>query len=393
MRLRTVLAYAASLVLAVSALAIGPGSRFARADDPMPLSASGQLTVVNANLYEMWNNHDLGETLDLQHFAAAVERVLGYAGVPAPDVLTLSEVNAESAATVAAKLKTYTGHTYAVGVVPATGPGAVVGSSTASPLVRFETAIVYNTSSVTVSSPASSLIQYAEGDIAAPPWLSLRQATALVTKKVGGARFAVYAVHLPTFKKTTNYDDYGRNWANFLKYRMTNITAYAGATPVIAGDFNRKPCNNVTIPYATNSGYMTGCTGAPGELRSGLWQAMQTDTTEGPGVYTPSRDINTDGELNETPDNIWTTGAIVQAGWDKKYYVEQTPPSTLENEFRSAEDLKHCMYLYEGGTYTVGTTSTVYTGGEGGSLEADGIQGCKERYYSDHRFQWATIAA
>lgn len=365
------------LLIVAAATSHVPGR--ATAADPMPLSGGSQLAIVTANLYEMWNNADLGEIRDLQHFAYRIRSVLTAEAAPAPDVVVLQEVNAESAVRIAQLLTNHTGHTYAVGVSPASGPGAIVGSSTARPLVRFETAIVHNTATTTVAFPASSLISYPESQNATANWLSLRQATALVTKKASGQRFAVYSAHFPVWKLVTDYDEYGRIWANFLKHRMANIPDYAGATPVIAGDFNRSACINETDPELAPS-YMTHCEGAPGERVAGVWEAMTTSTADGPGTYRASHGPGEGGV-----DNIFTTGSIVRARWDIDYKVyREGEPS----RFPTWSAYRQCLYLYEGGTLD----GKVYPGGQGGSDEADGIAGCAERYYSDHPYLWAVIA-
>lgn len=366
------IAAAAAAAALVAGPVTSPGS--AATVEDMPTSGSTQLTVMTANLIEMWNAPDLNENLDMVHFAARVRSVLTALSTPAPDVVVLQEVTAESAATVAAQLTSRTGRTYAVGVNAASGAGAIESNPATGPLVRRETAILYNTETVTLSSPAASLIGYPESQIQDGEWLSLRQATALVTKRSGGKKFAIYGAHFQTHNKVLDHDLYGGIWGDFLKRRISEIPAYAGATPVIAGDFNRRPCINETDPTLASSGYMTGCTGAPGEELSGLWTAMTTSTTDGPGAYVAARP-STEG----APDNIFTTGTVVSTNRDYDYKAY----GTGETRFPNGDDFLTCHYLYNGGNG--------YTGGEGSSSTADAIPGCAERYYSDHVFVWATI--
>ena len=370
--------YLSSLVAAaaVATFAVGPVANPSTAAtiEDMPASGSNQLTVMTANLIEMWNNPDLNENLDMVHFAARVRSVLTALSTPAPDVVLLQEVTAESAATVATQLTSRTGRTYAVGVNAASGAGAVESNPATGPLVRRETAILYNTETVSLSSPAASLIGYPESQVQDGEWLSLRQATALVTKRSSGKKFAIYGTHFQTHNKVIDHDLYGGIWADFLKRRVNEIPAYAGATPVIAGDFNRRPCINETDSSLASSGYMTACSGASGEQMSGLWTAMTNSTTDGPGTYVAARPAT-----EAAPDNIFTTGTVVSTNRDYDYKAY----GTGETRFANASDFLTCHYLYNGGNG--------YTGGQGSSSTADAIPGCAERYYSDHAFVWATI--
>lgn len=380
---------AATLLTATTALSVvGPPSpdggavATAAATEDMPLTPGNQLTVVSANLFEMWNNNDLGETRDMVHFAWRVRNVLSNPNiaVAAPDVVLLQEVTSESATTVATLLTSHTGRTYAVGVTAASGPGAVESNPTTGPIVRRETTIVYNTESVTLSSPAASLLSYPESQVE-NGWLSLRQATALVTKRTTGKKFAVYATHFATHNMVKDHDLYGGTWATFLKRRVTEIAAYAGATPVIAGDFNRKPCINYTNSALASRGYMTRCTGAAGEQPSGLWTAMTTATADGPGTYSAALPATED-----SVDNLFTTGTIVTAR-DDSDYREPNPagPARFRDPNLYPDDFMDCHRLYDG------DSQTHQPGGEGGSPAADAIPGCAERYYSDHEFIWAVV--
>lgn len=379
---------AATLLTATTALSVvGPSSpegRAAAATGDMPLSAGNQLTVVSANLFEMWNNNDIGEIRDMTHFAWRVRNVLSNLPTPvaAPDVVLLQEVTSESAATVAERLTTYTGRSYAVGVTAASGPGALESNPATGPIVRRETAIVYNTESVTLSNPAASLLSYPESQVE-KGWLSLRQATALVTKRASGKKYALYATHFVTHAMVKDHDEYGGIWANFLKRRVTEIAAYAGATPVIAGDFNRKPCINYTNAGLASVGYMTPCTGAAGEQVSGLWSAMATPSSNGPGAYAAAIPAT-----ENSVDNIFTTGTIVTAR-DDRDYRKPDPENDDPNRFRDPilypGEFLECHRLYDG------DSQTGHPGGQGGSAAADNISGCAERYYSDHEFLWAVV--
>ncbi|HVK30253.1 MAG TPA: endonuclease/exonuclease/phosphatase family protein [Nocardioides sp.] len=348
----------------------------------MPLTPGNQLTVVSANLFEMWNNNDLGETRDMAHFAWRVRNVLSNPNiaVAAPDVVLLQEVTSESASTVATLLTSYTGRSYAVGVTAASGPGAVESNPSTGPIVRRETAIVYNTESVILSSPAASLLSYPESQVE-NTWLSLRQATALVTKRGTGKKYAVYATHFATHNAVLDHDAYGGTWAKFLKRRVTEIAAYAGATPVIAGDFNRTPCINYTNAALASRGYMTRCTGAAGEQTSGLWSAMTTSSTDAPGTYAAALPATED-----SVDNLFTTGTILTAR-DDSDYREPYPagPTRFPDPALFPNAFLDCHRLYDG------DSQTGQPGGQGGSQAADNISGCAERYYSDHEFIWAVV--
>ncbi|TNC41019.1 hypothetical protein [Mumia zhuanghuii] len=363
---------------AILATALTP-SGSAGADSPLPLSPSGRISVLSANLGELLNGADIGEKLDVTHFAARVQAVFSALNargpaVPnyAPDVVVLSEVTQESGAAAAQQLTARTGYTYRVAAAAAAGTNAwdAIDVPGTYPRVRRETAILYNdTTMTTASAAASSPLTYPQSQIPANQptltWETLRQSTVLLQERAGGRRYGIYSAHYRPYKFVTDHDVYTGGWTRFLKSRLSEL--YPGAVPVIAGDFNRLPCTNFSNAAWVGAGYSGNCTGAVSETPSAYWSAMTTNSVGSPGVYIPGRPTGV--------DNVFSTLPVLSSNYDYDYKTYGTGTSQFANGTAFAQ----CEALYNQGL--------------GGSAAADAINGCAERYYSDHAFVWSIVGS
>ncbi len=340
-------------------------SSAAAAAPTLPKSPAGRVSVMSFNADEMLRAVDFRETRDMEHFALRAQVVLKALNdrgpaVPnyAPDIVLLQEVSHESTAVIASQLTAKTGYTYRVAVDAAAGEKAWA-CKTCTPAIMRETAILYNANSMTVpagATPAHSLLKYASSDaVPGQAWISLGQATIELKQISSGKSYGVYSVHYRTATQVKNHDAYTVEWTNFLKKRMREL--YPSSTPIIGGDTNN------THSYQ-----------AP----------LQTSSAAGPGAY-----------------NVTKSGAIygidMLASTDPR--TAPAAPSYDYDYLREGADPHDGYFDKVHRTEGAGEVTTfiacdnLFGAGNGGSSQAQAIDGCSGRYYSDHPFMWTVFGS
>jgi hypothetical protein len=364
-----------------------------------PVPASGQLTILNANVAEYLNHKDNLQRQDLSNFAQRAKLVLAArqaAGVPVqtPDLVFLQEVDASTARAVAIRLSHVFAASYVVAGAPGTGPargdGAVVlhrGKRHA--LFTRATAVLYNVA--TMNPPASGpLITFsypkrqmwttrrcAASTIAcsANLWESRQSALFGFTAKATGRGYAVASVHFvpawflrPQLTSTQQPGFREAHWISRLQTAMD--AAFPGATQILAGDYNTRLCDDTSAHL-----------GQPPCDQVDQYTPMLRAALSRPGYQVL---------IDSGIDHIFTTAAPVASGNDATYKLYAT---TVHGRVRTAseylDDADFASRFSDGAAFN--RCNAAYDAGRATPAFAEAIAGCRHRYYSDHRLDWAVL--
>ncbi|HZY77755.1 MAG TPA: endonuclease/exonuclease/phosphatase family protein [Jatrophihabitantaceae bacterium] len=395
----TVLAAAA---VALSLPAVGSAAALASTTTPPesgPAPVPGQLTILDANVAEYLNHEDNLQRQDLSNFAHRAKLVLDAqqtTGVPVqtPDLVFLQEVDASTARAVAIRLSHVFAASYVVAGTPATGPargdGAVVlhrGKRHA--LFTRATAVLYNVA--TMDPPAAGpLITFsypkrqmwtkrrcAASTVAcsANLWESRQSALFGFTAKTTGRQYAVASVHFvpawflrPQLTSTQQPGFREAHWISQLQTAMS--AAFPGATQILAGDYNTRLCDDASAHL-----------GQPPCDQVDQYTPMLRAALSRPG-YQVLIDFGI--------DHIFTTAAPVASGNDATYKLYA---ATVHGRVRTAaeylDDADFASRFSDGAGFN--RCNAAYDSGRATPAFADAIAGCRHRYYSDHRLDWAVL--
>jgi len=391
---KRVIAMSTAVVMA-TAWAIATQTSADAVTNPLPLSPSGKVAIVEANIEELFNDTDINDNWDMKHLSYRVQNILNTmkASDPyiyAPDIVLLSETTKESSESLATQLTAYTGYTYIPVANAATSNqtlhNAMESESTTQADVQRETAILVNTSTMdlvtTSTSPASSPLTMPSSEVYGgtldAAWVTLRQSTALVQERSSGALFRVYSAHFRPESVVWPHEERTAEWARFLKTRSDDADMLpAGAKIIIGGDFNRRPC---TVSYYRTDGddnvndNGVSCS-TSGSTASGYWTRFTGSQTDTPYTLTPALDASSS---RVGVDNVFANMTLLTGTDDydyKTYYNDDSHPTY----FKTSTDLTKCQTEF-------------YDKGLSSSAGADAIAGCYERYYSDHEFVYAAYS-
>ncbi|HEU5007543.1 MAG TPA: endonuclease/exonuclease/phosphatase family protein [Jatrophihabitantaceae bacterium] len=395
----------------VAAAAVGLGLPAAASATPLastapppppgagPVPAVGQLTIIDANVAEYLNAKDNLQRQDLSNFAHRAKLVLDAqqaADVPVqtPDLVFLQEVDASTARAVAIRLSHVFSASYVVAGTRETGPargdGAVVlHRSARHALFTRATAVLYNTATmdapgaaplITFSYPKRQMWtkrQCAASTIActADLWESRQSALFEFTAKATGRQYAVASVHFVPAAflrpQLTAAQQPGFREAQWINQLQTAITAaYPDATQILAGDYNTRLCD---------------AAGAlPGQQECD--QADQYTPMLRAALSRPGYQVLIDSGI----DHVFTTAAAVASGKDTTYKRYGT---TAHGRVRTAaeylDDADFASRFSDGAAFN--RCNAAYNAGRASPAFADAIAGCRHRYYSDHRLDWAVL--
>lgn len=277
----------------------------------------GGVVVVASNLKEAFDPADVADRGDMRVF---VRRLL--ARLPQdPDVLLLQEVSLTSIENVARLLRRATGDRYRIAVAPLRHPW----SETDSRIVDQETGILLNTRTMKAVSAGGFVKTTYPARVAAAgikPHLR-RNAFAMVRHAKSGTKITVASVHLVQrtfFKSDDVAHEYKAAWARQLGDALEREARAEGASVLtMGGDFN------ATRALRGSDGKVTATTPFLLELEERDFADAVWGVTKMGG-----------------PDFVFTTGDVLNAGYDSTY-----DPSRLRESSRE--------------------------------------------FYSDHRFRWAQL--
>ena len=264
---------------------------------PLPLTPTGRVMVLDANLKEAFDVDDVADDEDMKVFARRVR-----ANVPfAPDVVLLQEVVGPSADVVARVLSTYLGRDY--GVIIAPGQSASLTGN-----VRRDTAIVMNRDTMvrtlhegTRDTGGFYRASFPNADASDGTAEKKDNAyIALREREDGGARLAVASMHPMPADRYVSRDvawgwnaTYAAEITDLLRARYTAANTY-----VVAGDWNNRRCE--TTPESAV------CTEAP------FWTVLT-----GRGYTDAVFSIHgVDTCMPKRIDYVFTTGRVIDADHD-----------------------------------------------------------------------------
>lgn len=327
----------------------------------LPGTGPGRFTVVVANLAEFLDSPDNAEPLDLDHFVSRLAAKTTEEIGRAPDVVLLQEVNAGSATYVAGALTRGFAQPYSVAAIPAPGEDAIVrpGIRGERATVMRETSVVINDTTMERTSPVT-WIGFGYGRAAVAPgtlggWTSLQAPLVRLRARETGDVFVAVSVHYVPESRLTSPAWYKGAWSDYAKQRIAET--FPAAIPLLGGDLNHTACAMVGATVGDPA-----CDGDPENEFHPMWIAF----TQTPPVY--------HGVNGRGIDHFFSPAQIVAHGSDDDYkrYGPDDP-----TRFATRDDVVLCDDLYKRGL--------------GDSDRARAINGCFQRYYSDHAFQWAVV--
>lgn len=364
-----------------------------------PVPAPGQLTVLDANVAEYLNHEDNLQRQDLSNFAHRAKLVLDAqqaagVAVQTPDLVFLQEVDASTARAVAIRLSHVFSASYVVAGTPDTGPArgdgaVVVHRSKRHALLTRATAVLYD--AATMNPPAAApLITFsypkrqmwskracAASDIPCAPDLWERRESALFgfTAKATGRQYAVASVHFvpawflrPQLTPTQQPGFREARWMSQLQAAIS--AAYPGATQILAGDFNTRLCDDGSAQL-----------GQPPCDQPEQYTPMLRAALSRPGYQ---------ALIDSGIDHIFTTASASASGDDATYMRYAT---TVHGRVRTAaeylDDTDFASRFSDGAAFN--RCNAAYDAGRASPTFADTIAGCRHRYYSDHRLDWALL--
>lgn len=304
-----------AILLVVASLALllaGPAARTRARGRPR----AGGVVVVASNLKEAFDSGDVARHGDMKVY---VRRLL--AQVPqAPDVLLLQEVGLPAADVVARLLRRHTGDRYRIAVAPLRHPW----TETDTRIVDQETGILVNSRTMRKASRGGFVKTSYPKRAAAPGVKPHVRKNALVTlrHRKSGTKIAVASVHLVQrtfFRNDALAHEYKAAWGDQLADALAReARSHGAAIRTMGGDFN------ATRALRSADGSVTSYTPLLETLEDGGYTDAVWSVTKMGG-----------------PDFVFTSGEVIDAGYDAGYDPSALPESSprfySDHRFRWAQ--------------------------------------------------------
>jgi hypothetical protein len=207
-------------------------------------------------------------------------------------------------------------------------------------------------------------------------WESRQSALFEFTAKATGRSYAVASVHFVPARflrpRLTASQQPGFRQARWISQLQQTITAtYPGATQILAGDFNTHLCDDASARL-----------GQPLCDQADQYTPMARAALSRPGYQ---------ALIDSGIDHIFTTGTPAASGKDTTYklYATTTATGRVRTAAEYLDDADFASRFDDAAAFN--RCNAAYNTGRASPAFADAIAGCRHRYYSDHRLDWAVI--